>query len=90
MLHAWRVIALTSTVALLTSSISGCSTPPGLPPNVEPARIPPLPQEARQPKADASCLPTCSARLTELRESWRLRLMQAASRGQPVKPPMND
>lgn len=55
---------------------SGCATKPAssLPPSVAPARIPPLPLEARQPVAPLWCSPTCSNGLTLERESWRQRL----------------
>lgn len=55
---------------------SGCATKPANspPPSVAPARIPPLPLEARQPAAPPWCSPTCSHGLMHERESWRQRL----------------
>ncbi|KAF1003441.1 MAG: hypothetical protein GAK36_00253 [Pseudomonas sp.] len=56
---------------------SGCTTKPAnsLPPSVVPARIPPLPLEARQPAAPPWCSPTCSTGLSKRIESWRQRLI---------------
>lgn len=55
---------------------SGCATKPAslLPTSVAPARIPPLPFEAKQPAAPLWCSPTCSHGLMRERESWRQRL----------------
>ncbi len=55
---------------------SGCTTTPANspPPSVAPARIPPLPLEARQPAAPQWCSPTCSHGLMLERENWRQRL----------------
>ncbi len=55
---------------------SGCAMKPAnsLPPSVAPARIPPLPLEARQPAAPPWCSPTCSTDLSKRIESWRQRL----------------
>ncbi len=57
---------------------SGCTTKPAssLPPSVAPARIPPLPLEARQPDAPQWCSPTCSHGLMLERESWRQRMTE--------------
>ena len=57
---------------------SGCATKPesSLPPSVAPARIPPLPLEARQPPAPQWCSPTCSHGLMLERESWRQRMTE--------------
>ncbi len=57
---------------------SGCTTKPtsSLPPSVAPARIPPLPLEARQPDAPPWCSPTCSHGLMLERESWRQRMTE--------------
>lgn len=57
---------------------SGCTTKPAssLPPSVAPARIPPLPHEARQPPAPPWCSPTCSHGLMLERESWRQRMTE--------------
>ncbi len=56
--------------------VSGCATKPADSPplSVAPARIPPLPLEARQPAAPQWCSPTCSRGLMLERESWRQRL----------------
>jgi len=55
---------------------SGCTTKPAssLPPSVAPARIPPLPLEARQPAAPPWCSPTCSTGLSKRIENWRQRM----------------
>ena len=52
---------------------TGCATKPqsSPPPSVAPARIPPLPLEAKQPPAPQWCSPTCSHGLMHERESWR-------------------
>ena len=57
---------------------SGCVTKPAssLPPSVAPARIPPLPLEARQPAAPPWCSPTCSRGLMLERESWQQRMTE--------------
>lgn len=57
---------------------SGCTTKPenSLPPSVAPARILPLPLEARQPAAPPWCSPTCSHGLMLERESWRQRMTE--------------
>lgn len=49
----------------------------------EPAAIPPLPAEARQPAIPSECLPTCSKGLTVERESW---LNMLTPPGLPVLP----
>lgn len=55
--------------------LSGCaSESPSYP--VDPPRVPPLAKEARQPTPPAWCSPTCSAGLTQQRESW-LRMLTA-------------
>ena len=75
----WPKRAIWLRLALLLMLISGCSTPRQGPPVVIPApQTPPLPQQARQPALPAWCSPTCSDGLTQLRESWRRRLI-----GQP-------
>lgn len=59
--HMWPL-------SLLPLLLTACGTaPPSLP--VAAPAIPPLPQQARQPQPPASCLPTCNAGLTRLREN---------------------
>lgn len=88
MSQPWLARAQKLTVALLTLLISACSTTPALSPApVKPARIPQLPQEARQPKAPAWCSPTCSAGLTQRRENWRQRLTPPAPPASPASAP---
>lgn len=55
---------------------SGCAMKPAnsLPPSVAPARIPPLPLEARQLAAPPWCSPTCSTGLSKRIENWRQRM----------------
>ncbi len=48
--------------------------------------IPPLPPEARQPATPSICLPTCSAGLTKLRESWQKSLTTEVSPASNAKP----
>ncbi len=52
----------------------------------QPPAIPPLPPEARQPATPSICLPTCSAGLMKLRESWQKSLTSAASPASSAKP----
>ncbi len=55
---------------------SGCATKPETspPPSVAPARIPPLPLEAKQRAAPQWCSPTCSHGLSTRIENWRQRM----------------
>ncbi len=53
-------------------------------PPVEPAAIPPLPAEARQPAIPSECLPTCSKGLTVERESWLNMLTPPGSLDWPL------
>jgi hypothetical protein len=64
-------------VMLLLCLTAGCSSPPSAT-SVEPARIPPLPPEARQPPTPSWCLPTCSAALSRERMTWRSLLENEA------------
>lgn len=60
----------------------GFTKPLVLPPApVEAARIPPLPETARQPELPTFCSPSCSSALTAERESWLLLLKQAEQKG---------
>lgn len=43
---------------------------------VDPPSVPPLPMEARQTPT-SYCSPSCSAKLTKLREEWQQRLIEA-------------
>lgn len=62
--------------------LAGCKLN-SLPIVVEPARIPPLTQEARQPEPPKECSPTCSAGLTKLRTEL---LNSLTSRESPALP----
>lgn len=62
MLPLLKLFAFGMLAIVLPLLNSGCAadSPPSLPPAVvEPARIPPLPAQARQPKAPPECQPTC-------------------------------
>lgn len=74
--QAVRAPALILTAAMLMLLTSGCSTPPqSLPAGpVQPARIPALPESARQPPNPCSPWQTCSAKLQHLRETWLQQL----------------
>ena len=70
---------------VLAVSAMGCaqtSTITAPPP--EPPRIPVLPPQARQQELPSICLPSCSAGLTKLRESWRKRLTSPTPQDAPV------
>jgi hypothetical protein len=81
----WRSAMLLLPLLLL----AGCpaSLPLSPPRHVEPPAIPPLPATARQPQTPSECLPTCSAGLTKLRESWRQQLTLPASPASSVSVP---
>ncbi len=69
-------------------SVTGCAThtsTPSLP--VEPARIPPLPQAARQPPAPAWCLPDCSTGVQTSYRAARQLLINPGSPGSPASAP---
>lgn len=85
---ALRAPALMMTAALLMLLAAGCSTPLASlrPDPVAPARIPPLPEAARQPPAPALCSPSCSKGLSTLLESWQKLLTAPASPVTPVVP----
>ena len=58
---------------LLLPLLTACgSNSPSVP--VEPARIPALTPEARQPAQPSYCIPNCSIGLMRERESWQQRL----------------
>jgi len=88
MSQALRAPALMTTAALLMLLAAGCSTPLAtLPPEpVAPARIPPLPEAARQPPAPALCSPSCSKGLSTLLESWQRLLTSPVLPETPVVP----
>lgn len=67
------------TLAALTLLLASCaiSSPPLSPEPVQPPQIPVLPAEARQPAPTSLCSPSCSAKLMQLRETWRQRLIEA-------------
>jgi hypothetical protein len=64
----WRALMLCALLACMAGCASN-STPIAQQ-SVEPARIPPLPPEARQPSKPSICLPTCSAGVARMQESW--------------------
>lgn len=75
-------------LALLMLLLAGCASElPTWSPPVEPAAIPPLPAEARQPSIPSECLPTCSKGLTGERESWLNMLTPPESPGKPASEP---
>lgn len=57
-------------------------------PQVRPAAIPALPQQARQLPASPWCLPTCSSALMKERETWRQMLIKAGEGEQPANRPI--
>ena len=77
-----RMLMLLLLALLLTACAS--SLPTTAP---EPAAIPPLPGEARQPKTPSFCYPTCSQGLTRERGSWQSSLTDPTSQVEPAKLP---
>lgn len=76
----WQPPALTLIACALL--LSGCAAPKPPPPVVvTPPRIPPLPQEAKQPEPPPICRPTCSSGLAKLLESWLNSRTSPASPG---------
>ena len=75
----------------LLALISACGTKsieqPAVP-QVRPAAIPALPQQARQLPASPWCLPTCSSALMKERETWRQMLIKAGEGEQPANRPI--
>lgn len=72
----WRsavVVLLAISVLLLL----GCAAP-SVPVSVPPAKVPPLPPEARQPAKIPECDPSCSERLRLDYERWQRLLMNEA------------
>ena len=68
----------------LLALISACVTKPTeqpVVPQVLPAAIPALPQQARQLPVSPWCLPTCSSALMKERETWRQMLIKAGEEG---------
>ena len=82
--HNWKrpMLMLPLLAAVLTACAS--SLPTTVP---EPAAIPPLPGEARQPKTPSFCYPTCSQGLTRERGSWQSSLTAPISQDVPAKLP---
>lgn len=68
---------------MLQAAIYGCGSTPQLP-----LRVPPLPQEAKQPEIPSECSPTCLAALTKERASWLTTQTAPASPGLPASAPM--
>ena len=85
-----RICARSVTLLLLVLLVTACATPspPPAPVVVQPARIPPLPQEARQPTPPSDCSPTCSAGLTRLRSELQNMLTPPAPPAEPASGPM--
>lgn len=75
---AWWPIAM-----LLPLLLSACAalSPPSSP------RVPPLPQEARQPPTPAWCAPTCSSALTSDYEALQSSLTGAVPPALPASAP---
>jgi len=69
--------------------LSACGTPPVASPPVavQPARVPPLPQAARQPPMPSICSPTCLEGLTRERGSWQQLLTQPEPLASPASAP---
>ena len=65
---------------MLVWLLTSCANPhpPLSPQPVRSVQIPPLPQAARQPQTPSACLGGCLQSLTNLRESWRKALIEAA------------
>lgn len=84
-----RFRPLPLTALLLTLLLAACGTPPApLPPvAVQPARVPPLPQAARQPPIPPICWPTCLEGLTRERGSWQLLLTPPEPPASPASAP---
>lgn len=66
----WRKLALTLTLPALLLSACAPVHPPSPPLVVQPPAIPPLPATAKQPATPPQCLPTCSANLASVLDSW--------------------
>lgn len=82
----WTQLALL--LLLLVLLASGCAQNSPLPDAVvEPARVLPLPQEARQPTPPAICSSGCSNGLTKLRTELLDMLTKAASPASPASAP---
>lgn len=75
------------TPLLLLTFLAGCASvsPPSV---VPPPKVPPLPSEAKQSPAPAWCLPSCSAGLTTLRESWLKLLTDQEPQDLPASAPI--
>ncbi len=75
-------------LALLTLLLASCASElPTWSPPVEPATIPSLPAEARQPTIPSVCLPTCSEGARRERGSWLNMLTPRESRDRPASEP---
>ncbi len=84
-----RFRPLPLTALLLTSLLAACGTPPApLPPAVvQPARVPPLPQAARQPPIPPICSPTCLENWSKRVENLRRKLDGAETPDLPASAP---
>lgn len=70
--------------------ISACTTPPSqpsVPLVVKPARIPPLPEQARQHRNPESCSPTCSEVLEQKLDATQRSLTQLSLPEKPASAP---
>lgn len=85
MLQRWIWRRLGAMPALLGMLLSGCACElPSFSQPVEPARIPSLPAQARQPQTLTNCSPSCSAALTTEREAWLRILTPPGRQGRPA------
>lgn len=75
--------ALMLSVLLMLNA--GCWTATA--PQVVQAPIPPLPAPARQPQAQAMCLPSCSAAVSVTFDAWLQPPTSAAPPGRPASGP---
>lgn len=83
--RSWKLRVLTlAALGLLLTGCAGSLQPSQLPIVVEPAQVPALPAQARQPERPSICWPTCSSGLMMLRESWQKLLTEAVKPEQPV------
>lgn len=83
---ARTLLGLLLLLLLALGMLSGCSSTPTFVSTPGPL-IPPLPPQAKQTASPLECSPSCSARLTTLRERWRLMLTPPASQAAPAKLP---
>ncbi len=88
MLNTSHAPLWSKTFVVLTLLLSACvSAPVSSPQPVERAKIPPLPEAAKQPTPPASCSPTCSYSLTSLRVKLRDTPIRLGSPASPASAP---